>query len=230
MGRGEIAKGEYYHIFNRGVEKRRIFLDDRDRWRFMTLLCVFQGEAIVPNIRRAITLVQHSMLDDEVVQRCLIHRVVTLLGFCLMPNHFHLILRSETANGISRYMQRLGNAYTKYFNMRNERTGHLFGSRFHFVRVDRDEYFSYLSAYVHMNPRELESWRGREDSYPWSSFQDYLAGNRWGLFLDTSVILAQFKDSADYHSFVKSCDIKSAFPDDHRFDRIGLAQNQHVQH
>lgn len=223
MRRGEIAEGEYYHVYNRGVDKRRIFLDDRDRWRFMTLLCIFQGNGIVPNLRRAVSLVQHSMLNDGTLQRVLSKRIVTLLSFCLMPNHFHIMLRSETADGISRYMQRLGNAYTKYFNMRNGRTGHLFGSRFRCIRIDRGEYFSYLSAYIHLNPRELESWRGREDTYPWSSFRDYLVGNRWGPFLDSSVIRGQFKDPADYRSFVDGCNVKDVFLGDHRFDHIDLA-------
>ncbi len=218
MRKTKLVEGEYYHIYNRGVEKRDIFADDSDRWRFMTLLCVLQSEVVIPNINRIISNVKHSMFNNELMRELLSSKTVDLVSFCLMSNHFHCIIRCTKENGLSKYMQRLGNAYTKYFNTRHGRTGHLFGSGFHSIHIDKDEYLNYLSAYIHLNPRELPRWRGKEHIYPWSSYQDYIGTNRWGGFLATSVFLDQFKDATEYKLFLDESDIKNTIDSDYLLD------------
>ncbi len=208
MPRALLGEGESYHIFNRGVEKRLIFVDDEDRWRFMTLLLICQGDSVVPQVGRLVTNVKHRMFDKSEFQEALAKRYADLVAFCLMPNHFHLILREAKEGGISKFMQRLLNAYTKYFNVRHSRAGHLFGGKFQSIHIDRNEYLNYLSAYVHLNPRELKGWRGREVKYPWSSFQDFVGVNRWKSFLDSSVVLDQFDDGGEYQIFVEEMPIK----------------------
>ena len=209
MPRPTLSEGEIYHIYNRGVEKRMIFVDDHDRWRFITLLLLLQGESDTDKISRLVFLVQHRMLDKDVFKKVLNNRHIELIGFCLMPNHFHLILREIQEGGISKFMQRLLNAYTKYFNIRHRRSGHLFGGRFQAAHVDTNEYFLYLSAYLHLNSRELKGWRGREASYTWSSFQDFVAQNRWGNFLKPEIILEQFDSGKEYKKFVVETPIKT---------------------
>ena len=135
-----------------------------------------------------------------------------------MPNHFHLILKETKEGGISKFMQRLADAYAKYFNSRYDRTGHLFGGRFQSVHVNRNAYLNYLSAYVHLNPKELLKWKRREIDYPWSSFQDFVFENRWGDFLSTEILLGQFKDGKEYKSFVEETPIKEKLDDKHFLD------------
>ncbi|OGF86680.1 hypothetical protein A3B19_00335 [Candidatus Giovannonibacteria bacterium RIFCSPLOWO2_01_FULL_46_32] len=208
MPRAKLGEGEYYHIFNRGVDKRHIFSNDADRWRFLTLLCVLQGEDSFPQIGRIVPFVKSSSFDNDIFNGVIKTKYVDLISFCLMPNHFHLKMRELKESGVSKFMQRLLGAYTKYFNIRYGRTGHLFGSRFRAVHIDSNEYLNYLSAYIHLNPRELKEWSGKEIKYPWSSFQDFAFKNRWGAFLNTPIILDQFATGAEYKKFVEDTPIK----------------------
>ena len=208
MPRVQISEKEHYHIFNRGVEKRIIFSDDADRWRFMTALITAQGDASFPQIHRIVSLVKEMSFDKEIFQKILDSRYVELISFCLMPNHFHLVVRELREGGISKYMQRILTAHTKYFNVRHSRTGHLFGSKFQYRHIDTNKYLNYLSAYIHLNPRELKTWRHKEVNYPWSSFQDFVISNRWGHFLNTAIVLKQFDNGNEYREFVEETPIK----------------------
>ena len=125
-----------------------------------------------------------------------------------MPNHYHLIVQETQENGLSKFMSRFGNSYTKYFNLRHKRSGYLFSSHFHKILVDTNDYLLHLSAYAHRNPRELAGWRGSEHKYLWSSYQDYIGENRFGLFLNRTVILDQFSNPDEYYDFVKSSKAK----------------------
>ncbi|MEK7503114.1 MAG: transposase [Patescibacteria group bacterium] len=208
MPRAQFAEGEYYHIYNRGVEKRSIFTNDQDRWRFLTLLIILQGDTSIPQIKRILPNVQHWRLDDELFQEIEKNRTVELISFCLMPNHYHLMLGEIKEGGISKFMQRISDSYTKYFNIKYDRSGHLFGGKFQSVHIDENTYLNYLSAYIHLNPRGLNSWHSKEISYPWSSFQDFCKENRFGKFLNPSLILDQFADKKEYRNFVESTSFK----------------------
>ena len=200
---------EFYHVYNRGVEKRFIFLDDADRWRFLTSLFMFQWENYLLKPGDFIPVIQHSMLnkavlEDPIYKKLFLSRVTELVCFCFMPNHFHLILKEIRKGGISLLMQRVGNSYTKYFNAKYERNGHLFGSRFQSIHIDKNEYLTHLSGYIHLtNPCELSQWRGKEIQYPWSSLQDFLIVNRWERFLSPGIILDQFSGKEEYRTFLK---------------------------
>ncbi len=204
-----FVENEYYHIYNRGVEKRSIFLNDKDRWRFLTLILLFQGNSHADNIGRLVKHVQHLELNIEEFQTALLNRNIELVCFCLMPNHYHLILKEVKKGGISNFGQRLGNGYTKYFNTKYGRTGHLFGGNFQAVHITKDTYLKYLSSYIHNNPKELNFRQENKYEYTWSSFQDYIKTNRWSEFLCPSIILDQFKNSRDYQKYVLESSVKS---------------------
>ncbi|MDP3764242.1 MAG: transposase [bacterium] len=199
-----LAEGEYYHIYNRGVEKRNIFLNDNDKWRFMTLLLIFQGKGHIDNMQRIVKLVQHSMLNKEPFDDILLNKKVELICFCLMPNHYHLILKEIKNGGISSFGQRLGNSYTKYFNTKYKRTGHLFGGRFQTVHITQNTYLKHLSSYIHNNLTELNNWKKLENEYFWSSLPDYVNKNRWDKFLNPEIILNQFRGKNDYLNYIKN--------------------------
>ena len=224
MRKDSFTVAEFYHIYNRGVEKRNIFLNDSDRWRFLTLLLVLQGDNLVPQIGRLVPHVKHLVLDkqldmdkNDIFKDILSTRQVELVCFCIMLNHFHLILHEIKEGGISSFMQRLGDSYTKYFNMKYERSGHLFEGVFQSRHIDQNEYLTYLSAYIHMNPRELRAWHNKESQYPWSSFQDYEKKNRWGQFLNPSIVTNQFQQE-EYRNFVTESNIKNTVEDEYLID------------
>lgn len=147
-------------------------------------------------------------LEKELIGETVRNRFVEVVTFALMPNHFHAIVRPTKESGISQYMQKVLNSYTKFFNKKYERSGHLFQGPYQIVPIETNEQLLYLSAYIHRNPRELHGWNGREYKYPWSSYQDYIGENRWGELLKRDIILDQFKAVKDYHDLVKNSGAK----------------------
>lgn len=209
------APEEYYHIYNRGMQKQPIFETDKDRLRFLFLLLTFQGRNSIKNISREIKeSVQSSTLHikDELKKEILENKTIELLSFCLMPNHFHLILSEKEDGGIAKYMQRVLTAYTKYFNLRHQKSGHLLQGSYKSVWIENDTQLMHTSAYIHKNPTELSEWKKNEDKYYWSSFQDYININRWGKLLSTDIILNRFDNNENniknYKEFVKTSSAK----------------------
>src|SRR3989344_2151822 len=211
MKRENIGVNEYYHVYNRGVGKKIIFKDDRDRARFLFLILYFQGEVNFSQISRIISSYikrQIFNVDTDKRKKIISTGFIELVGFALMPNHFHLILKESKEKGIGKYMQRVLNSYTKYFNTRYDISGHLFQGAYKAVHVVDNEQLLYLSAYIHRNPREIKEWHNKEENFPWSSYQDYTKQNRWGKFLKDGIILDQFKSSNDYRKFVETSGAK----------------------
>jgi len=211
MKRENISVNEYYHVYNRGVGKKIIFKDDRDRIRFLFLILYFQAENNFPQISRIISsYVKHRVFDinEDVKSKIILNRFVELTGFALMPNHFHLIVKESKEGGMGKYMQRVLNSYTKYFNTRYGVSGHLFEGPYKAVHVEDNEQLLYLSAYIHLNPRELNEWRKQEDIFPWSSYQDCVGENRWGKILKNEIIVEQFRNKKEYKEFVQTSGAK----------------------
>ncbi|MEK9177396.1 MAG: transposase [Patescibacteria group bacterium] len=150
-------------------------------------------------------------VESENVEQIIRERFVELTTFCLMPNHFHLLVRATDEGGVARYLQRIEVGYTTYFNTRYQESGHLFQGRYKAVQVRNNRQLLYLSAYIHRNPRELRGWRGKEFEYPWSSLQDYATANRWGGLLSTDIIASQFDTTknSNYADFVKTSTAKT---------------------
>ncbi len=183
MRKVEISVGECYHVLNRGVLKQNIFNSDADFSRFLFLILFLQSPLGFPQISRPVQhFVKHRVFDisTQDIEDICDNRYVELVAFSLMPNHFHLILKEKEEGGISRYMQRVLNGYTKYYNTKYKKSGHLFQGPYKAVHQTTDTQLLYLSAYIHRNARELTNWRNKEDRYPWSSYQDYTGTNRWG--------------------------------------------------
>ena len=212
MLRLNLAPGEYYHICNRGVGKQAIFHDRKDYFRFLFLILFFQSSSKVYHLGRVVkefmvSLGQHPMLaklTEDVVKK----RTVEVVAFCIMPNHFHLILKEVEEGGISSYMQRVLNAYGKYYNTKYQKSGHVFQGSYRAVHIHDDRYMQHLSAYIHRNPRELRNWVNKEDEYSWSSYQDFTLSNRWGKLLVPDVVLGEFKDQKHYLKFVQTSPAK----------------------
>ena len=217
----KIAPNEYYHILNRGSNKQIIFFDNNDRIRFLFLILYFQSAITFENISRIVkefanspTFIQHSVLNKGndgvgIVKDVVKSRTVELVAFCIMPNHFHLILKEVKEGGIANYMQRVLNSYTKYFNTKYQRSGHLFQGPYKAVHIQSDKQLLYLSAYIHHNPRELKEWVGKEKQYTWSSYQDFIFKNRFNNLLLPDIITSQFKNKGEYQEFLKTSTAKT---------------------
>ena len=208
----EISVDECYHIYNRGAQKRITFHNSSDYVRFLFLILFFQSPIVFGQISRPVHhFVKHRVfdIDTEDISQITNNQYVELIAFCLMPNHFHLILKEVEENGVARYMQRVLNGYTKYYNTKYEVSGHLFQGPYKAVHVEDNDQLLYLSTYVHRNVRELPQWKNREQKYEWSSYQDYVRKNRWGKILSTDLILEQFKTTDEYAEFVRTSVAKS---------------------
>lgn len=187
-----FSENEFYHLYNRGVDKRTVFESDSDQKRFALLLYLCNGNTPVrfenlpfwkgPTSSELIKTVFSEKTDT---------RIVALGAYCLMPNHFHLLAREITKGGISIFMHKLSTAYTMYFNNSRKRAGSLFQGPFKAKHANSDGYLKYLFSYIHLNPVKLTepNWkeRGIQNlqkaekfllSYPYSSFLDYLGVKR----------------------------------------------------
>lgn len=179
-----LVQGEYYHLYNRGVDKRKIFTNSSEYRRFLAYVHLFNtAEPIdASNFFRT-----HSVEDAFALK--LENPLVAIGAFCLMPNHFHLYITPLAEKGVSSFMQRLELAYTKYFNKKHDRTGSLFESTFKSEHVANENFAKYLFSYIHLNPAKLKdtNWKARNGhgwkelevfvmNYPYSSYQEYASG------------------------------------------------------
>jgi len=145
----QFAVGEWYHCYNRSIEKRTSFEDTRDYHRFLELIYLANDES--PLRRNDIGIRKF----EEVLKIPRGKKLVAIGAFCLMPSHFHLVLKEIAEGGISAFMRKIGTAYTLYFNARHDRMGNLFLKPFQSIHVSADRYFQHLINYVHCNPAVL---------------------------------------------------------------------------
>ncbi|MDO8522657.1 MAG: transposase [bacterium] len=177
----QFEVGECYHIFNRGVEKRIIFHDDKDWTRFQNLLYLANGDKPL-----VFKLLQGLPLEQERGGM-----YASIIAYVLMPNHFHIIGREDKNSGLSRLMGKLSTAYSMYFNVKYARSGPLLCRPFRALHIDTDDYFRWVLSYVHLNPLDLmhPGWKeeGKIDfdqavkflqSFAYSSYPDYFLAKR----------------------------------------------------
>ena len=170
--RGAVfAAGEYYHIFNRGVGRNPIFFTPANYEYCLRL-----------------------------VKRYVTQYAVTIIAYCLMPNHYHFLLRQESDLSLSKFIGVLFNAYAQAVNKQETRSGSLFEGRFRHRRIDREEYLTQLCRYIHLNPVKARLAQRPED-WPYSNYQDWI-GLRTGTLMDRSFIQGHFLDGEAYRQFV----------------------------
>jgi len=191
-----FKNGEYYHVYNRGVDKREIFGNTNDYFRFLKSLKEFN------QIEPVVSLYIKDRVTDVAVrplQKLQKNKLVEIIAYCLNPNHYHLILKQIKEGGISEFMKRLNGGYTGYFNFKNKRSGSLFQGKFKAIHIDTNEYLLYLSAYVNAN-HKIHFKNSRK--WIFSSMTEYLS-NRKKFLCNPSIIINQFESLKDYANFVK---------------------------
>lgn len=199
--------GEYYHAYNRGNNKSLIFLDDKDRQRFQKLLYLCNSKKPV-----VFKTIQGLPLDK-------IDRVDTLVdigAYCMMPNHFHLLLKEKIEKGISLFISKLLTAYSMYFNKKYARTGTLYEGPFLATHLNEDRYLKYIFSYIHLNPVKLIDPLWKENGitdmqkskiylteYKYSSYADYMGIEREEkCILNTSVFPEYFLDFREFEIYI----------------------------
>jgi putative transposase len=176
----EYAEDTYYHVFNRGVEKRTIFKDDQDYAVFLNLLKRYLSDK--------------PEKDKHGREYPHLNKVVQLNAFCLMPNHFHLLVFQLNPEGMTKLMQGVCTAYTMYFNRKYKRVGPLFQGRFKASRITEDVYLQHITRYIHLNPEDYKGWK-------YSSLPYYL-GEKHAEWIRVDLIMGIFTGVGGYKNFL----------------------------
>ncbi|MCD6283996.1 transposase [bacterium] len=169
--RRNYYQGAYYHIYNKGNAGQNIFNKDEDYIFYLKKVREFKER----------------------------HKI-TVICYCLLPDHFHSIIRQDSEIPVSKFILSLHTSYVLYFNQKYERTGHLFQGRFQVSNIEEDKYLLPLSSYIHLNPI-VHRVTNDLYKYPWSSYLDYI-GKRAGTLCEKSVILKD-KTSDWYRKFTE---------------------------
>lgn len=187
-----LVTGEIYHVFNRGVAKLPIFKDVRDYNRLLKTVYYYQFQGPKPQFSQV-----NRFKDNEFEKN---KKIVEIFCYCLMPNHYHFLLHQLQDTGISEFISKLSNSYTKYFNTRHQRIGPLLQGQFKAVRIESEEQLVHVSRYIHLNP--ISSFLVKDlKAYPWSSYQAYI-GLRENTICVKEPVLSMFKTSQEYEQFV----------------------------
>ncbi len=197
MTRERPENDEYYHIYNRGTDKRNIFTKKIDQMRFLKSMVAFN------TVKPVGSLYNMDRSKDTLFNRASkSEKLVDVIAYCLNMNHYHLILKQVADNGISEFMKRLGGGYTYYFNEKYKRSGSLFQGKYKHKHIHDDIYLKHLSVYVNLNYK-VHKYRGPTSiNFYLSSWDEYLDLDKVHYQIcKTDIILDDFKCTRDYKIF-----------------------------
>lgn len=191
-----FAINEFYHIYNRGVDKRTIFEDKEDLLRFLSCIDLFN---VVDPIG---SVYEQSFLKPSLGSSAPKLKLVNIIAYCLNQNHFHFILEPLIDNGIQKFMHKLSTGYTNYFNTKNDRSGALFQGRYKSIHTESNAYLLHLSVYVNLNNRVHiglnQSWL---EELQFTSFDEYRGLNLKIKYCLPNIILDQFDSIEKYINY-----------------------------
>lgn len=188
-----LATGEVYHVFNRSVQGIPIFKGQRENDIFLETMSFY----LQPKPPTKFSLFRASR-DRFPIN--LNKKLVTIIAYCLIPNHFHLMLRQEKENGIRNFIQRISNSFAHYFSVKYKNRGPVFEGSFKATRIETDEQLFHLSRYIHLNPVTAYLVEKPQD-YPYSSYKIYL-GEKQLEIVNPSLVINQFPSPQKYQEFV----------------------------
>ncbi len=209
MPRRTLEVGNIYHIYNRGIEKRNIFLDRTYYKHFISILNHYLNHNCpYSELQQRLKQTKTRQGKNAVLawlEKKRIKPPIEILSLCLMPNHYHLTLEQKKERGIAFYMHKIGLSYTNYFNVRLERSGRLFEGNYKSILVETDEQLLHLTRYHHLNPKKLGlSSVNQLIEYPWSSFSTYVNGPNKIAFLKPDRVTNLVQDPQEYKEFVSA--------------------------
>lgn len=190
-----LVNGEYYHVYNRGSEKQNIFTQAWDYKRFQKTFYYYQFLGPKPSFSKFAKsdLKSFKLTPDK--------KLVEIICYCLMPNHFHFLVKQLKNSGISTFLSQISNSYTKYFNTKYKRVGPLLQGAFKAVLIKSDEQLIHTSRYIHLNPI-VSKLTSSLNSYPWSSYLEYI--NRQPFYSSPQEILNFFPSPKKYQEFAEA--------------------------
>ncbi len=199
MRKFQFGENQIGHIYNRGVDKRDIFLKETDYLRFLHNMFELNDNRKHSNVGYYFKQNQNIEVQPQYFERKPRELLVEILAFVLMPNHYHLILKQKKENGIVKFMQKIGTGYTMSFNNKYNRDGSLFQGRFKAVLVDSDPYLVHLLNYIHFNPLKLPNLNSPNlEGYRWSSFPDYIGKKNFPSITSREFLLNFFGSEEKY--------------------------------
>lgn len=192
---------EHYHVFNRGVERRDVFLDEDDYSYFVHILNIFNDDAPALNARynyrNRISIIKKSP-------------IVEIIAYSLLPNHFHLLAKQIVEKGLSRFLQKVGIGYTLYFNKKYQRSGVLFQGKSKSQHVDTDRYLNYLKMYIELNPLDLFQSGWKDDGIASrEKAGKFLANYKWKSKPETDFLKEFSVTPEEFREYVNSIEIGS---------------------
>jgi len=199
-----IIKGQIYHVFNRSIGKQPIFTNNVEYFRIIETISYYyylETPLRFSHFNRLPNKLRNQTLDALLQSR----KRVEIFAYCLMPNHFHFLIREITNNGISSFISNIQNSFAKYFNTKNERSGALFQQMFKAVLIETDEQLLHVTRYIHLNPLTSFILKDIDEltNYPWSSFQEYI-GNDSRNIISKEFILGFFPTLEKFIEFTKN--------------------------
>lgn len=214
MRNPEIVGSSYYHVYNRGVDKRQIFQSERDYERFLESMYLFNDRKYTH--QRGDADIKASLLSCHEVLALEREPLVKVLSYELSPNHFHLFMKQNMPGGMAKFFQKLASGYTRYFNLTNGRTGRLFESSYKAQPTDFEEHKYHIPRYIHLNALDGTdlAWRDGKitdwerasailDAYPWSSHHVYAGKEQVLPIVDEDEIRALFPEPELYWAYLK---------------------------
>jgi putative transposase len=202
---------EFYHTYNRGTEKREIFLERIDYLRAVHDLYEFNDVNAVVNLKQRFNGGSTSIIAKPR------ERLIDIIAWCLMPNHYHLFSCPKVENGLSKFHQKFGGGFTGYFNLKYQRSGVLFQGKYKKIQVTTDKQVGHLICYIHSNPLDIwkPNWKEKrltdlelqnalkflESEYRWSSHLDYLGIKNFPSLIDTNFVFNFFNGPKGYREF-----------------------------
>lgn len=198
-----IVTNQTYHIFNRGIDHRPTFPNSIQLKRAINVINYYRFSNLPISLSKFLKTSKETRENIMLDLRKKNSKLVEIFSYCLMPNHFHFLVKQLQDKGISRFMANFQNSYTRYFNTQEERTGPLFLDQFKSVIIETDEQFLHVSRYIHLNPltsfvvKDFDSLK----EYSWSSLSEYRENTP--VICELNSILNFFKQKEDYLSFVK---------------------------
>lgn len=200
-----FTNNQIYHVFNRGIDKKPTFTDKRELDRSILAMDFYRFAKLPVKLSRFITLTEKAQVQLLKQLKSAGEALVDIISYCLMPNHFHLLIKQTTDHGISTFISNFTNSYTRYFNTKHERIGPLFEGMFKAVRIESDEQFVHVSRYIHLNPVSSFLITPEElENYQWSSYPEFM-GKVGRNIANTKPVLSYFssrKNKEEYKKFV----------------------------
>ncbi len=218
-----FVNGEYYHVYLRGVDKRRIFDCSGDYQRFVESLYLFNDSKYRHSgdpFEKIAKITGHHLFDIDREQ------FVSIVSWTLLPNHYHFLLRQEQDGGISKFLHKVNKAYSWSYNHANDRKGTMFEGRFYAKHINNEAYFEYIILYIHLNILDLtgHSWRdgivtnwfdalNMMDHYPWSSHTFFRGFGQTLPIVNAELANKMFRSTHDYTQALQLWSVRNSYPE-----------------